>query len=375
VQAIDLSGELLSRGFETCLIHGRLADGEGDITRWLSISAARTVFVDHLVRPVAPLKDLLALWTIYKTLLEWRPEIVHTHMAKAGTLGRLAGLAYNLTPGRGPRARLVHTYHGHVFEGYFRPWVARLFVFIERCLARWTDSLIAISPRVQNDLLDRYRIAHRDQLRLIPLGFNLDRLAALSAADRVSARTALQIPEDAIVVATVGRLTAIKHQRLFLEMARRLAHRTERYLFLVVGDGELRPDLEAQARNDGIDRCTRFLGWRRDLDTIYGAMDIFVLTSRSEGTPVSLIEAMAAGVSVVATDVGGVRDVVSSADLGVLVPSEEADALVSAVADLATDPFRRREMGGRARTEVRRRFDGRRLTREIEGLYSEVLSR
>ncbi len=375
VQAIDLSRELVPRGFETCLIHGRLAAGEGDITQWLSITAARTVYVNDLVRPLTPLRDLRALWAIYKALLDWQPDIVHTHMAKAGALGRLAGLAYNWTPGRGPRARLIHTYHGHVFEGYFSPAFARVFVFIERFLARCSDALIAISPRVHADLLDRYRIAGRDQLKIIPLGFKLDRLVALTAADRAAARRTLQIPEDAIVVGTVGRLTAIKHQALFVEMARILAGQSPRYVFLIAGDGELRPELERRVARDGLGARARFLGWRGDLDVVYGAMDIFALTSKNEGTPVSLIEAMAAGVATVATDVGGVRDVISSADLGVLVPPDNIDALVSAVARLAADALKRHQIGCQARMDMQRRFDGRRLAGQVTELYSEVLSR
>ena len=369
VQAIDLSRELVSSGFETCLIHGRLAEGEGDMTKWLPISAARTVYVNELVRPISPFKDARALWTIYRALREWRPDVVHTHMAKAGTLGRLAGLAYNWTSqrrrGRGWSTPTMAMYS----KATLRRAVARLFVFIERCLARRTDALIAISPQVKKDLLDTYGIARQDQLKLIPLGFNLDRLVALSPADRARARETLQLPADATVVATVGRLTAIKHQSLFLEMAGRLAQRPERFLFLIAGDGELRVDLEAQAKQLGIGTQVHFLGWRGDLEAIYGATDIFVLTSRNEGTPVALIEAMAAGVAVVSTDVGGIGDVVTGPDLGLLVPSGDADALAAAVASLAASPERRRELGCRARASVRERFDGRRLAGEIKNLY------
>jgi glycosyltransferase involved in cell wall biosynthesis len=374
VQALDLCRELASRGIETCLIHGRLANGEGDITDWEPIAAARATYVEHLVRPVSPLSDLKALWTIYKTLLEWRPHVIHTHMAKAGALGRLAGLVYNLTPGVKPRARLVHTYHGHVFDGYFTSSTTRVFVAIERWLAKRTDLLIAISPRVLGDLRDTYAIARPPQLKLVPLGFNFDRLASLSDEDRASARARLQIPEDAFVVGTVGRLTAIKNQALFLETARRLSEKCKRYVFLIAGDGELRGALEAQAGFAGLNGNARFLGWRRDLNVVYAAMDAFMLTSLNEGTPVSLIEAMASGVAVVATDVGGVRDVISSPDDGVLVPADDPAALVAAVKALAADPARRRAVAARGRETVLHRFDGARLVDEIANAYSGVLA-
>jgi glycosyltransferase involved in cell wall biosynthesis len=373
IQAIDLSRALTSSGFETCLIHGRLADGEGDMTTLLPLGDTRTVYLADLVRPISPLRDLRALWRIYRTLRSWQPDIVHTHMAKAGSLGRLAALAYNTTRGSGRRARLIHTYHGHVFEGYFGSPSTRVFLFVERWLARRTDALIAISPQVKEDLLHTYRVAREEQLRLIPLGFNLDRLLGVSTPERQRARASFQIPDAAIVVTTVGRLTAIKQHTLFLEMADRLARRSDRFAFLIAGDGELRPALEARARELGLAARVRFLGWRGDLDTVYGATDIFVLTSRNEGTPVALIEAMAAGVPSVSTDVGGVRDVVTGPLLGTLVPFGDPDALADAVAALAGAPERREAVGLAGRASVRERFHATRLVEDIRALYWQLL--
>ncbi len=374
IQAINLSRELTADGFETCLIHGHLAEGEGDMTQLLPLGPTQTVYIDELVRPVSPLRDLRALWSIYKALLRWKPDIVHTHMAKAGTLGRLASIAYNWTPGRRRRARLIHTYHGHVFEGYFNAVSTRVFLVIERWLAKRTDVLITISPLVVNDLLHTYRIGDVRRVRIIPLGLSLDRLLALSPSDRLAARRTLAIPDDVIVVATVGRLTAIKQQSLFLQMAQRLVRQSHRFVFLVVGDGELRADLEMQARELGVDEHMRFLGWRRDLEIVYGATDVFVLTSRNEGTPVALIEAMAAGVASVSTDVGGVRDVIHGPHLGSLVPFGAPEALAAAVAELAGDLATRQKLGSEARASVRDRFQGRRLIGDIRQLYCQLLS-
>jgi len=374
IQAIGLSRELRASGFDTCLIHGRLGDGEGDMTRLLPIGDLDSVHVRDLVRRIAPLRDLRAWWRIYRTLRRWQPDIVHTHMAKAGTLGRLAALAYNRTRAAGRRARLVHTYHGHVFEGYFGSPSTRVFVLIERWIGRRTDALIAISPQIARDLVHTYRIARETQLKLIPLGFNLDRLLALSAADRRSAKASLDVADDMIAITTVGRLTAIKQHTLFLDMAARLATASPRFVFLIVGDGELRSALEARAGELGLAGRVRFLGWRGDLDIVYGASDIFVLTSRNEGTPVALIEAMAAGVASVSTDVGGVRDVVTGPELGSLVPFGDADALARAVLALADAPARRSEIGRAARTSVRDRFHATRLVADIRALYTQLLS-
>jgi glycosyltransferase involved in cell wall biosynthesis len=373
IQAIDLSRELAASGFETCLIHGRLGEGEGDMTKLLPVGDTASLYISDLVRPVSPLHDLRALWRIYQAFRRWRPDIVHTHMAKAGSLGRLAALAYNRSRGRGGRARLVHTYHGHVFEGYFGSLSTRVFLLVERWLARRTDALVAISPQVKKDLLDTYGVAREEQLKLIPLGFNLDRLLAITPADRTQARASLDVPSGAITVATVGRLTAIKRHTLFLEMARALANRSDRFLFLIAGDGELRKALEAEAQALGLAPRVRFLGWRGDLETVYGATDIFVLTSRNEGTPVALIEAMAAGVASVSTDVGGVRDVVAGPHLGSLVPPGDAAALADAVDALADAPARRAEVGLAGRASVRERFHAARLIDDVRTLYWHLL--
>jgi hypothetical protein len=166
IQAITLSRELRANGFDTRLIHGRLPEGEGDMTSILPLDGVDALYVEPLVRPVSPLEDVRAFWRLYRALCRWQPDIVHTHMAKAGSLGRLAALAYNRTTGRRRPARLIHTYHGHVFEGYFGSPSTRVFLSIERWLARRTDALIAISEQVKQDLLHTYAVAREQQMRL-----------------------------------------------------------------------------------------------------------------------------------------------------------------------------------------------------------------
>lgn len=372
IQAIDLTRSLAGPDFETCLIHGHLADGEGDMTKLMPVGDATMEYVDSLVRPISPVHDLRALWRIYGMLRRWRPDIVHTHQAKAGSLGRLAALLCNLTRRTG-RIRLVHTYHGHVFEGYFGSPSTRLFLWVERWLGKRTDALIAISPQVRLDLIDTYRIANNQQLHVIPLGFNLDRFLAITPGARRSAKAALGIGPDTVAIATVGRLTAIKQHSLFLEMAGLLSVRADRFTFLVVGDGELRAELEAQATALGLGSRLRFLGWRGDLDNIYAATDIFVLTSRNEGTPVALIEAMASGVASVSTDVGGVKDVMTGPDLGSLVRFGDPAALAEEVSRLAEAPDRRAAIGEAGRASVRERFHATRLLHDIRKLYWQLL--
>ena len=239
IQAITLSDRLTARGFETLLVHGQLDAGEGDMGYLLPASVAVSQ-LPALRRPPAPAADARALAQLIGIMREVRPDIVHTHMAKAGTLGRIAAAIYNRTAGRARRARVVHTYHGHVLEGYFGATKTQLFLGIERALAHVTDRIVAISPRIRAELLEAQRIGRAGQYRVVPLGFELARLAAIDDAARSRARAELQIPADCAVITTVGRLTAIKQQRLFLEAAQRVAQARAAVVFLVAGDGDMR---------------------------------------------------------------------------------------------------------------------------------------
>jgi glycosyltransferase involved in cell wall biosynthesis len=373
IQAIALTSRLADRGHQTRLLHGRIGPGEGDM-RYLAARDAHLVYVPTLGRAIAPLDDLRTLARLYRELREFQPTIVHTHMAKAGLLGRLAARVYNVTRGAAPRARLVHTYHGHVLEGYFGGARTSVFIALERWLARISDAIVAISPAIRGELLDQYRIGRPEQYRVIPLGFDLAPFAAINGEARARARQILQIDVNAPVVTTVGRLTAIKQHHLFLDVAERVIARHTDAVILLVGDGELRANLEAQAARLGLGSHVRFLGWRRDLATLYAATDVFALTSRNEGTPVALIEAMASSVPGVSTDVGGVRDVILDATMGIRVPLDDTSAFAAGVLHLLDAPQERITIGECGRRHVLGRFDINRLTDDVEGLYRDLLN-
>lgn len=374
IQAARLTTDLRPLGYDTALVHGRVATGEGEMRDLLPRDEPGVFYVDSLRRPITPADDIRAFRRLGAILLDFRPDIVHTHMAKAGLLGRLATLAYNRTAGRGRPARIIHTYHGHVLEGYFSPTMTAAIIRAERWLGRGSDALIAISPRIRDELAGRFRIAPPDRFHVVPLGFDLAPLAAIGDPDRAAARRQLGIADDALVVTTVGRLTAIKNHELLLDAAREIAAASPRAMFLIAGDGELRAPLEARAHALGIGDRVRWLGWRRDLTTIYGATDVFALTSRNEGTPVALIEAMAAGVPGVSTDVGGVADVIRDERTGILVPPDARPALAAAVMRLLADDRTRSDMGLRARAAVVTRYDVKRLVSDIDALYRSLLA-
>jgi len=371
IQATRLTSALQNHGWHTCLIHGRLGDGEGDMS-YLIPAGADAVMLPALVRPLSPINDLRAVVALYAQFRRLRPQIVHTHMAKAGMLGRLAAAAYNLTRGSAPRARVVHTYHGHVLDGYFSPAMTAVFIALERGLARISDAIVAISPAIRDQLVQQYRIGRPQQYRVVPLGFDLAPFAAVEAAARVAARRKLDLPDGVPVISTVGRLTAIKQHRLFLDVLQRTVAVHPTTIALIAGDGELRGELEAHARDLGMADHVRFLGWRRDLATIYAATDVFVLTSRNEGTPVALIEAMASGVVGVSTDVGGVKDVIGFPEIGRMAPFGDAAGLAAHINELLADPGMRSAMGVRARQRVLERYDIERLVAEVAALYRDL---
>jgi glycosyltransferase involved in cell wall biosynthesis len=374
IQAISLSDRLERRGFHTLLIHGRLGPGEGDMSYLIPPERSFEVrYVPALRRELAPANDVAALTQIGRLISEFQPAIVHTHMAKAGTIGRTAALLHNAATRRAHRARILHTYHGHVLDGYFRRSTARAFSAAERFLGRRSDALIAVSAIVRRDLLDAHRIGVPDRFHVVPLGFDLTTLAAIGPAERAASRARFGLDPDAHVAAMVGRLTAIKRPELFVRMAAAVTAHDPRAVFLIAGGGELEPELRSLTAGLGLTDRVRFLGWQRDLTGIYGSADVVVLTSRNEGTPVALIESMAAGVPGVCFAVGGVPDVVGSPDMGVLIPEGDVPALAAEVRNLLADAGRRAAMGARARVWVQQRFSIDRLVDDVCDLYRQLL--
>jgi glycosyltransferase involved in cell wall biosynthesis len=281
-------------------------------------------------------------------------------MAKAGTVGRSAAWSVR------PRPRTVHTFHGHVLEGYFSPPVRRTFVEIERRLARNTDVLIAISDEIRDELL-ALRIGVPDQYRVIPLGFDLAPFFAVDG-QRGHLRGRLNLGPDVPLVVALGRLVPIKdHLTLFEAMARLPdAH------LAVVGDGELRASLEARVAQMRLGDRIHFTGWMTDVASVLSDVDVVALTSRNEGTPVSLIEAAACGRASVATKVGGVGMVVEHGVNGYLTRPGDAEGFAAAVERLLAEPETRRRMGVAGRERVRQRFSQERLLGDIRALYTDL---
>jgi glycosyltransferase involved in cell wall biosynthesis len=367
IHVLNLSAGLADQ-HPTLLVAGQVDETEADMGAQAAGRGVHLASLPELGRRIHVWQDLVAFVKLYRLLRSVRPQVVHTHTAKAGTLGRIAA-AVTGVPVR------VHTFHGHVMHGYFSPFRTRLVIGVERMLARLSTCIVTISESQARELVEDYRICPPERMRVIPLGFDLSRFRPERMAElRGQLRRELGAG-DRPIVAMVGRLVPIKDHALFLEAAARLAAAGADCLFLIVGGGSEEGRLRQQVEALGLESRVRFLGWREDLDRIYADSDVVALTSRNEGTPVCLIEALAAGCAVVSTDVGGVRDVLEGGRLGLLVPPGDAGAFAAAVELLLHDPARRRELGRNGAQAVPDRFGIDRLLNETARLYDELLQR
>ncbi|HEX5375801.1 MAG TPA: glycosyltransferase [Solirubrobacterales bacterium] len=351
--------------YETLLVHGSLAPGEESLAALAEEEGATMHHLPELQQPVQPLRDAKALVKLIRLVRGFRPHVVHTHTAKAGFLGRQAALAAR------PRPALVHTYHGHVLEGYFGTAKSRLYLEMERALARVSDCLIGVSQATVDDLV-RLGVAPPSKFRVLPLGLDLDRLAELPGELREGSRAELGVGEGEILLVFVGRIVPIKRLDLLLEALAQAREADPRLRLAVVGDGGERPQLERQAAGLDIAADVLFLGYRRELRPVFAAADLAVLSSDNEGTPVSLIEAAAAGLPAVATDAGGVREVVGE-DTGILTPPNDATALAAAIAEMAADAPRRERYGRAARRHAIDSYGAKRLLTDVDALYQKLI--
>lgn len=358
-----LTAGLNDGAFESRLVTGVLGEGEGDMSYLAREMGVEPVVVPSLQREISPAGDTRALRALVRLMREFRPHVVHTHTAKAGFVGRLAARLAGVPV-------VVHTFHGHVFHGYFGPAKTRLFIALERLAARGSDAILTVSDRLRDELIN-YRIAPAEKIRVLPLGLPLAPLADLTA-ERGQLRAGSGGSTAQQLVGIIGRLVPVKNHELFLAAAARVQAEMPEARFVIVGDGERRAALEALAREHGLGEAVTFTGWRSDLPAVYADLDAVVISSRNEGTPVSLIEAMAAGVPVVSTEVGGVGDLLGGGEYGRLVPPGDADALAGGIlAALREGPGPRTE---RARHYALAQYDAARLVRDIRELYAALLA-
>ena len=364
-----LTDGLRERGYDTTLVAGTLARGEDSMSFVADARDVEVVRIDELGREISPLRDLVATVRLARLIRRERPDILHTHTAKAGTVGRVAALL----AGRRAPPIVVHTFHGHVLRGYFGPLRSRFFRLLERWLAARTTALIAVSPQVRDDLV-ALGVAPAERFVVIRLGIELEERVAAEQNGRDESRRYLGIAPGRFAVGWIGRMTAVKRTDDVLVAFRRLRDDGVDAVLCMVGDGPDRPELERRAHELGVIRDTLFLGYQEDVAPFYAAFDTLVLPSSNEGTPVSAMEALAAGRPVVATRVGGVPDVVQEGQDGFLVDPGATDDLADRLARLARDPALRERMGGAGRERVLPRYAVARLIDDVDRLYRSLLA-
>jgi glycosyltransferase involved in cell wall biosynthesis len=398
-----LTAGLQTWEWESLLVAGTVPPGEDDMGYFAAELGVTPTFVPEMSREIS-LKDALTVWKLYRLFLRTRPDIVHTHTAKAGTVGRVSGFFYRwLTPktllGRPRSCRFVHTYHGHIFHSYYGPLKTRIFIIIEKVLAQLiTDRIVVLSEQQRREINQEFGVGSADQFAVIPLGIDLGVFANWKEHG-TAFRNEIGVGPDDILVGIVGRLTEIKNHDLFLRAAAllkaELSQLGRSVRFVIVGDGGLRSVLEQQADSLGLAADVIFTGSRRDLEEVYPALDVVALTSRNEGTPLTLIEAMANARPVISTAVGGVVDLLgepvitgSVSDLipsvnesfeirqrGISVLPDDARSFAAGLVRLVQDDALRREIGARGLQFVGCKYSTERLVKDIENLYTDLVSR
>jgi glycosyltransferase involved in cell wall biosynthesis len=388
-----LTAGLRSSDCETVLVAGMVPAGEDDMGYFAEEMGVTPLYMRQMSREVS-LKDALTVWKLYRLFVRERPDIVHTHTAKAGTVGRVAGLLYRwLTPavllGRPRTCRFVHTYHGHIFHSYYGALKTRLFITIERLLARFgTDRIIVISEQQRHEINEQFRVGRANQFAVIPLGLDT-RVFANCQERRQRFRDELSATEDQVLVGIVGRLTEIKNHELFLRAVAlfkdKQRNSSQRTRFVVIGDGHLRTTLEELARSLDLSKDVVFAGTRKDPEFFYPALDVVALTSRNEGTPLTLIEAMLNARPVIATSVGGVVDLLGKTgatetnyavcDRGVGISADDAEGFAAGLVQLVENAELRVQLGERGRQFAVHNFAKERLLKDITDLYQQLVQR
>jgi glycosyltransferase involved in cell wall biosynthesis len=365
IHVVNLTAGLSPSRYHSLLVAGSENEAEGSMLQFaLSRGVSPTVIPEIVTAFSLAPRDAKALWKLYWLMRKERPHIVHTHTAKAGFLGRLAARLAGVPI-------IVHTFHGHVLHGYYGPSKNFLLRRTEQSLAWFTDQLVTVSEQVKSELVS-FGVARAEKINVIPLGFDLEPFLC-SHKHRGEFRREIGLSDEVKLVGIVGRIFPIKNHGLFLDSAARIPAREPSARFLVVGDGILRSALEHQARKLGLAEKVLFTGWRRDLPRIYADLDVLVVSSDNEGTPVSAIEAMASSCPVVATHVGGLPDLITNKKTGFLVRPRDPDGIAASVLHLLQNPQMAQTIGRNARIAAQDRFAMKRLISDMHHLYRRLL--
>lgn len=365
--------------FETLLIGGQAQESEESSKHILDELEIEGKLIEEMQRDIGLKNDRSAYKKILQLIRQYKPDIIHTHASKAGAIGRSAGIAYG-------KAKMIHTFHGHVFHSYFSPVKTNIYKNIERALALKTDKIIAISPRQKIELYKKHKICSAEKIAVIPLGFDLGKFNSDCASKRISFRSKFGLKDDEIAVGIIGRLAPIKNHRLFLSAFSNVIKKTDKKLkAFIVGDGSEAETLKSYTRSLGLKYANgkasseknidvHFTSWQKEIDWVNAGLDIVALSSLNEGTPVSLIEAQASSKPILTTRVGGVIDIVKANETALVVQNDNEKAYTEKLLKLVEDKQLRANMGSKGWEHVNEKFHYSRLVKDMKSLYNEVLN-
>lgn len=361
----------LGDDFETLLVGGLPDVGEQDSLYIPELYGVKPRLIKEMVREPNLKSDRAAYKMLKEIIQEFKPDIVHTHASKAGALGRKAAKACGVPI-------IVHTFHGHVFHSYFGKTKTLIFKSIERRLAKQTDAIISISEIQKNELAHQHKVCNEDKIRVVPLGFDLEPFHEKRRLKRAEVRLNFNIKEDEIAIGIIGRLAPIKNHDYFFDVIESILEKTTKQIkCFIVGDGPERKNVEARVEtiNNKYGEKIVMTSWIRDIGTFNAALDIICLTSKNEGTPVSLIEAQAAGIPVVSTDVGGVRDVVKDEITGYVIAAGDIKLFTDRLLSLIENEKKREKMSQNGWNFVKEEFHYQKLVANTRQLYFELLEK
>lgn len=370
----------LPSNYETMIIGGDKEPGEDSSLFWLEEMGLKPMVLSEMKRSLSLKEDRKAYQKIKEIIAEFKPDIVHTHSAKAGGVGRLAAKSMKVPV-------IIHTYHGHVFHSYFGKAKTTFYKNMERYLARISSKIIVLSKEQQREITKEHKICKESKTTIIPLGFDLSKFTTNQEEKRHSFRSTYAIEENTICVGIIGRLTAIKNHHFFIDAIEKIValNTKNKVKFFIIGDGELMNELQTYCTSKNLEIETPenknpnasiiFTSWIKQVDWALAGLDIVALTSKNEGTPVSLIEAQAAGKPVISTNIGGVKDIVEENVTGLLSAVKDIDTFTINLLKLIEDDSLRKTMSNKGQELVLKQFGYTRLISDIDEIYTTLLNK
>ncbi|MCB9225855.1 MAG: glycosyltransferase [Chitinophagales bacterium] len=362
--------------FETLLVAGMKDESEASSEFIVENLGLKPHYIKNMYREISPLNDWKAYKEIKKIIEDFKPDIVHTHAAKSGALGRLAAINSGVPV-------VLHTFHGHVFHSYFNPVKTKVFLTIERYLAKKTSRTIAISNIQKEELCNQYNVAPLSKCEVIPLGFDLDRFQENNEERRQAFRKKYGLQEDEIAIGIIGRLVPIKNHELFIKAFAKAKNQTKKKIkAIIIGDGESRAEVENYVKENNLSYSADdvknvdvlFTSWIKQIEIALPGLDIVCLTSFNEGTPVSLIEAQAANVPIVSTRVGGIEDIVIENKTALLAQNNNINEFANQLLELVESDTMRAEMSEKGYEHVKSTFSYNTLCKNMNNLYHRLLN-